>query len=58
MVQQTGEVAADQGDEAVTGVLAQLLGRQPGEGGLRIEAWDGQEHADDDLAQSKDGLRP
>jgi len=51
-------VPADQGDEAVTGVLAQLLGRQPGEGGLRIEAWDGQEHADDDLAQSKDGLRP
>jgi hypothetical protein len=35
MVQQRRQVAADQGDEAVAGVLAQLLGRQPGEGRLR-----------------------
>ena len=36
MVQQRRQMAADQGDEAVAGVLAQLLGRQPGEGALRL----------------------
>jgi hypothetical protein len=37
MVQQRRQVPADQGDEAVAGVLAQLLGRQPREGGLRVK---------------------
>jgi hypothetical protein len=41
MVQQRRQVTADQSDEAVAGVLAQLLGRQPCEGRLRIEARDG-----------------
>jgi hypothetical protein len=34
MVHQGRQVAADQGDQAVAGVLAQFLGRQPGEGRL------------------------
>jgi len=41
MVQQRGQVMADQGHKAVAGVLAQLLGRQSGEGRLRVEARDG-----------------
>jgi hypothetical protein len=56
VVEQRREVAADQGDEAVVGVLAQLLGRQPGEGRLGIEARHGQQDPDHDLAQPQDGL--
>jgi hypothetical protein len=56
MVQQGRQVAADQGDGAVAGVLAQLLGRQAGEGRLGVEAGNGQEHADDDLTRPEQRL--
>jgi hypothetical protein len=56
MVHQRRQVPANQGDEAVAGVLAQLLGRQPCEGCLRIEARDCQQDPDHDLAEAKDGL--
>ena len=58
MVDQGRQVAADQGDQAVAGVLAQFLGRQPGEGRLGVEARDGQQDPHRDLAQPQDWTEP
>src|ERR671922_2184176 len=51
MVDQGRKVTGDQRHEVVARVLPQLLGRQPREDRLRVNARDEQHDADDDLGQ-------
>ena len=50
-------MTADEDDEAVPGVLAQLLGRESREGRLGIEAGDGQQEPHHDLAEPRAALQ-
>ena len=49
-------MTADEGDDAVPGVLVHLLGRESREGRLGIEARDGQQEPHHDLAEPRAAL--